>query len=221
MLAKKAHEIQIEKFIHLSALGIEKATDSKYALSKLEGEKRMMANFKNSIIIKPSIVYSVDDKFSTKFMSLLSMLPLMPLYYNGRTKFSPIHVSDLVDVIYNLIDSKEERLILECIGPEEFTFKEIIQKILKSIGKKRILLPLPTPIAKLTAKFFQLFPNPLLTEDQLLMLKYDKCKSENYKNNFDFGYKPTKKFENEIDKYSYNWKTGGQFATKSKLNKIK
>ena len=221
LIAKKAHELQIEKFIHLSALGIEKATDSKYALSKLEGEKRVLANFKNSIIIKPSIVYSVDDKFSTKFMSLLSTLPLMPLYYNGRTKFSPIHVSDLVDVIYNLIDSKEERLILECIGPEEFTFKEIIQKILVSISKKRILLPLPFPIAKLTAKFFQLFPNPLLTEDQLLMLKYDNCKSENYKNNFDFGYKPTKKFETEIDKYSYNWKTGGQFATKSKLNKIK
>ena len=119
LLSKKANQFQIEKFIHISALGIEKATDSKYALSKLEGERRIKENFKKSIIIKPSIVYSVDDKFTTRFMSLLSMLPIMPLYYNGKTKFSPIHVTDLVDIIFNLIESKEDNLVLECIGPEE------------------------------------------------------------------------------------------------------
>ena len=214
LLANKAKKFNLEKFIHISALGIEQALDSKYARSKLEGEKRIRENFGKSIIIKPSIVYSVDDKFSTKFMSLLSILPLMPLYYNGKTKFSPIHVIDLVDLIVNILDSNEKNLILECVGPEEITFKEIIQKLLKSIGKKRVLLPLPTPIAKLTAKFFQLFPNPLLTEDQLIMLKYNNCKSEIYKNNFDLGYVPTRKFETEINKYSYNWKKGGQFSSK-------
>ena len=94
LLSKKAKEFQHEKFIHLSALGIENAKESKYALSKIEGEKRIKENFKKSIIIKPSIVYSIDDKFSTRFMSLLSVLPVMPLYYNGKTKFSPIHVTD-------------------------------------------------------------------------------------------------------------------------------
>ena len=221
LLSKKANQFQIEKFIHISALGIEKATDSKYALSKLEGEKKVKENFKKSIIIKPSIVYSVDDKFTTRFMSLLSMLPIMPLYYNGKTKFSPIHVTDLVEIIFNLIESKEDNLVLECIGPEVITFREIIEKLLISIEKKRVLLPLPLPIAKITAKFLQLLPNPLLTEDQLIMLKYDNCKTENYKNNFDLGYIPKRKFENEINKYSYNWKTGGQFATKAKINKLK
>ena len=212
LLAEKAKKFKLEKFIHLSALGIENALDSKYARSKLDGERRIRKNFDKSIIIKPSIVYSVDDKFSTKFMSLLSILPLMPLYYNGKTKFSPIHVADLVDIIDNIIDSDKKNLVLECIGPEEITFKEIIQKLLKAIGKKRVLLPLPTPIAKLTAKFFQMFPNPLLTEDQLVMLKYDNCKSEIYKNNLDLGYVAARKFENEINKYSYNWKKGGQFS---------
>ena len=221
LLSKKANQFQIEKFIHISALGIEKATDSKYALSKLEGERKIKENFKKSIIIKPSIVYSVDDKFTTRFMSLLSMLPIMPLYYNGKTKFSPIHVTDLVEIIFNLIESKEDNLVLECIGPEVITFKEIIEKLLIAIEKKRVLLPLPLPIAKITAKFLQLLPNPLLTEDQLIMLKYDNCKTKNYKNNFDLGYIPKRKFENEINKYSYNWKTGGQFATKAKINKLK
>ena len=221
MLSKKANEFNLEKFIHLSALGIEDATDSKYASSKLDGEKRIKKNFDKSIIIKPSIVYSIDDKFSTKFMSLLSILPVMPLYYNGKTKFSPIHVSDLIEVIYNLIIGKEQSLTLECIGPETITFKEIMQKLLKSMQKKRILFPLPLPIAKITAKIFQLLPKPLLTEDQLTMLKYDNCKSEIYKNNFDLGYIPKKKFEDEIGKYSYNWKIGGQFSNQSSINKTK
>ena len=221
LLSKNANKFKLEKFIHLSALGIEKAVDSKYASSKLEGEKKIRENFKNSVIIKPSIVYSVDDKFSTKFMSLLSMLPLMPLYYNGKTKFSPIHVTDLVDVIYNIVKGKYENLVLECIGPEVLTFKNMMQILLKSIEKKRILLPLPLPMANLSAKFLQLFPNPLLTEDQLRMLKYDNCISGKFKNNFDLGYKATKKFEDEINKYSYNWKSGGQFANQKSENKIK
>ena len=214
LLSKKANEFKLEKFIHLSALGIEKANDSKYALSKLDGEKRIKENFNKHIIIKPSIIYSIDDNFSTKFMSLLSALPMMPLYYNGKTKFSPIHVSDIVEIIFNMIKYPGENLVLECMGPEEMTFKKIIQNILISIDKKRILFPMPYVLAKLSAKFFQLLPNPLLTEDQLTLLKYDNCKSGNYKNNFDLGYIPKKKFGEEINKYSFNWKSGGQFNVK-------
>ncbi len=221
LLSKKSSQFKLEKFVHLSALGIETATDSKYALSKIEGEKKIKENFKNSIIIKPSIVYSVDDKFSTKFMSLLSILPLMPLYYNGNTKFSPIHVTDLVEIIFELISGKEQHLVLECIGTEVITFKEIIQILLRSINKKRILFPMPLPIAKLTAKFFQLFPNPLLTEDQLRMLKYDNCITKNYKNNFDLGFIPKRKFEEEVKKYSFNWRTGGQFSNQVTDTKVK
>ena len=220
-LSKKSNQFKLEKFIHLSALGIEKATDSNYASSKLEGEKRIRENFNKSIILKPSIVYSVDDNFSTKFMALLSSLPIMPLYYNGKTKFSPIHVTDLVDIIFNIIENKTENLVLECIGPEVITFREIIEKILSSINKKRILLPIPLPLAKLSAKFLQLLPNPLLTEDQLRLLKYDNFKSDNYKNNYDLGYIPRKKFDSEINKYSFNWRSGGQFADQNNEDKIK
>ena len=212
LLSKKSSKYNIDKFIHLSALGIENANDSSYAISKLEGEKKIKENFNKYAIIKPSIVYSVDDNFSTNFMSLLSKLPIMPLYYDGNTKFSPIHVSDLIDIIFKIIETKNDNLILECVGPEVLTFKEILQKLLFSMKKKRVLLPIPFPLAKLTAKILQLFPSPLLTEDQLRLLKYDNCVSNKYKNNFDLGFKATKKFDIEIEKYSYNWRTGGQFA---------
>ena len=219
LLSQKANELNIEKFIHLSALGIEKANDSLYARSKLAGEKKIRDNFINSIILKPSIVYSVDDKFTTRFMTLLSRLPFMPIYYNGETKFMPIHVSDLVDIIFKTIQSKNSDFIMECIGSETYTFKEIIQNLLISIQKKRILLPMPTKLANISAKILQLLPNPLLTEDQLKLLKYDNINSGLYKTNFDLGFKTSKLFVDEINKYSYNWRSGGQFATKQDLEK--
>jgi len=125
----------------------------------------------------------------------------------------------LVEIIFKMIQGKNNDLILECIGPEIFTFKEIIEKLLNSIQKKRILLPLPYSLASFSAKILQLLPNPLLTEDQLKLLKYDNIKSELYKTNFDLGFETVKQFDDEINKYSYNWRSGGQFANEEKLNK--
>ena len=221
LLSIKANEFKIEKFIHISALGIEKAYDSNYAKSKLEGEKRILKNFNNSIILKPSIVYSVDDNFTTNFMTLLSRLPVMPIYYNGRTKFSPIHVLDLVEILFQLIKGKNQKLVLECLGPEVITFKEILNKLLNSINKKRLLLPLPLPIASLSAKILQILPKPLLTEDQLKLLKYDNTKSGLYDTNFDIGIKADRIFDVELEKYSFNWRSGGQFSKNNKLGQTK
>jgi len=219
LLSKSASKSSLKQFIHLSALGIELATDSKYAISKLKGEKKIRQNFSDSVILKPSIVYSIDDNFTTNFMRLLSILPFMPLYYNGKTKFTPIHVSDLVNIIFTIVQKKITGETIECIGPEVFTFKEIILKILKSIKKKRILLPLPLTLAKLNAKIFELMPKPLLTVDQLKLLKYDNVISTKYKTNFDINMEANKKFEDEINLYSFNWTSGGQFS-KNKTNKI-
>ena len=137
MLSKIASKYNIEKFIHLSSLAVENIKDSDYALSKAEGEKKIKNNFKKSIIIKPSIVYSVDDKFSTKFMTLISRLPVIPLYYNGNTKFRPIHVTDLVNIIFSILESNNQNLTLECIGPETLSFKDILKNLLLSIKIKK------------------------------------------------------------------------------------
>ena len=214
LLSKCASKKMLDQFIHVSALGIEKATDSNYALSKLDGEKNVRENFPKSVILKPSIVYSVDDNFTTNFMKLLSILPIMPLYYGGKTKFTPIHVSDFSNIIYEIVQKKITGETLECIGPEVFTFKEILLKILKSINKKRILFPLPFFLAKLNAKIFQLMPKPILTMDQLKLLKYDNIISKKYKTNYDLNMEANKKFEEEINRYSFNWTNGGQFSKK-------
>ncbi len=213
LLAKLSKENNLKHFIHLSALGINEAKDSEYAKSKLEGENKILKNFPLATILRPSIVYSVDDNFTTNFMTLLNRLPFFPLYYNGKTKFSPIHCSDLTDTIYHVISNNIYSKIIECVGPEVLTFKEIIQRLLYLIGKKRILIPLPLPLAKFSAGLFEILPKPVLTRDQLRLLKYDNVISGKYKTNSDVGVPSVRYFDEEVKKYCYMWREGGQFST--------
>ena len=214
ILAKLCKEYKVKQFIHLSALGINDAIDSEYARSKLEGEANIQKNFPLATILRPSVVYSVDDNFTTNFMTLLSRLPLFPLYYGGDTKFTPIHCSDLTDTIYYIISNSTHSKVVECVGPETISLKEILKTLLKLINKNRILIPLPFFAAKMSAKLFQLFPKPLLTLDQLKLLKYDNVPSKKYQTNSDIGIPSTKVFEQEVEKYCYMWREGGQFSTK-------
>ena len=214
LISKICNEKNIKQFIQLSSLGIDSAKDSDYAKSKLEGEKNIKANFPKAVILRPSVVYSVDDNFTTSFMTILNRLPFFPLYYNGDTKFVPIHCSDLVEVIYYVISKNIYSKIIECVGPETISLKNILKKLLKLINKKRLLVPMPFFVANISANFFQLFPKPLLTVDQLKLLKYNNVPSMKYQTNFDVGVPSKKFFEQEIEKYCYMWREGGQFSTK-------
>ena len=214
ILAKLCKEYKVQQFIHLSALGINDAIDSEYAKSKLEGETNIQRNFPIATILRPSVVYSVDDNFTTNFMSLLCRLPFFPLYYNGNTKFAPIHCSDLTDTIHHVISKKIYSKIIECVGPEVISLKEILKRLLKLISKDRLLIPFPFFLAKMSARLFQLFPKPLLTVDQLILLKYDNIPSNKYKTNSDIGVPSTRVFDHEVEKYCYMWREGGKFSTK-------
>ena len=214
ILSKLCKEYKVQQFIHLSALGINDAINSEYAKSKLEGEVNIQKNFPLATILRPSVVYSVDDNFTTNFMTLLNRLPFFPLYYNGDTKFAPIHCSDLTDIIYHVISKNMYSKIIECVGPEVISLKEILKRLLKLINKNRLLIPLPFFFANMSAKLFQLFPKPLLTVDQLTLLKYDNIPSNKYQTNSDVGVPSTRFFNQEVEKYCYMWREGGQFSTK-------
>ena len=214
MISALCQKHKIDKFIHLSALGIEKANDSKYASSKLKGEIAVRKNFKDAIILKPSIIYSVDDNFTTMLMGLLNLSPFFPLYYDGKTKFMPLHCSDICNLIFDLIEYDIDDKIIECIGPEELTFKQIIEKLLKLIEKKRLFIPIPIFVANIMATFFQILPKPLITRDQIKLLFYDNIPSGKYKTNVEIGKKFGLNFEEEVEKYCYMWKETGEYAKK-------
>ena len=214
MLAELCKKKDLSKFIHISALGVEKAKDSKYAKSKLNGENSVRKNFKEAIILKPSIVYSVDDNFTTMLMGLFNLLPIFPLYYGGKTKFMPLHCSDICNLISSLVQDDTIGETIECIGPEELTFKEIIEKLLKLLDKKRLFVPVPLFAANIMATFFQILPKPLITKDQIKLLFYDNIPSGKYKTNNDINKNFNLKFEKEVEKYCYMWKEAGEYAKK-------
>ena len=217
LLAKLSKEYNVKHFIHLSALGINEAINSDYAKSKLEGENNIFKNFPLATILRPSVVYSVDDNFTTNLMTLLSRMPLFPIFYNGSTKFSPIHCSDLTDTIYYIISNSIYSKVIECVGPDTYTFKQILNQLLELMNKKRFLFPIPLFIAEIQARIFELMPKPLLTRDQLKLLKYDNIKSGKYKTNSEIGIPSIRKFNQEVKKYCYMWKDGGQFSTEKYL----
>ena len=103
--------------------------------------------------------------------------------------------------------------IIECVGPEIITFKEILKRLLILIDKKRILLPFPLPLAEISARIFEIMPRPILTRDQLRLLRYDNIASGKYKTNYDIGVPSVRYFDKEVKKYCFMWRDGGQFST--------
>ena len=210
MLSEICNKKNIDQLIHVSALGVENAKDSKYAQSKFEGEKIVRKNFEKTTILKPSIVYSQDDNFSTRFLPLLSLFPIFPLF--GNPKFSPIHCKDLTDIIVGLIERNICSETIECTGPQILYFKEILQILSKSINKKRVFISVPNQLAKIFAKTSEILPTPLITLDQLRLLKYNNIETGKHKTQNDYGLKAELKFEIEIKKYSYMWTERGQYS---------
>jgi len=212
LISKLAKEYSLKQFIQLSALAIDESKDTKYSKSKIEGEINIKKNFPNATILRPSLVFSSDDNSSTQFLTLLNRLPFFPLF--GNPNFMPIYVADLTRIIYEVIIKKIKSTTIECIGPEKISFKEILQRLLKLMDKKRFLIPLPLSLSKIIAKTFQLMPRPMLTEDQLKLLSYDNVASGRYKTNFDVGIPSTHMFNDEVELYVHMWKERGEFSKK-------
>jgi uncharacterized protein YbjT (DUF2867 family) len=179
-LSGKLNKEVTKKFIHISALGVNKESKSFYIQSKLDGETAVLENFKNSIILRPSIVFGMDDNFFNLFNKLINILPVIPLF-GAHTKFQPCYVADVTDAIINaMLDNNINDGIYELGGPEVYSFKELIEILLRQLNKKRLIIELPESIAKFQARIMQLLPKPLLTIDQVEILKSDNVNTGNY-----------------------------------------
>ena len=212
LLSKLCSELNIEKFVHISALGINETVNSQYMQSKLKGEKNILNNFNHSVILRPSLVFGPEDQFFNKFASLAEFLPVLPLIGGGQTKFQPIYVLDLCKAIVAILDKEEvNENIYELGGSEIFTFKELMEILLKQIKKKRFLVPIPFSFAKFQAKILQLLPKPLLTTDQVEMLKYDNVVTNNYPTLKNLQINP-KTIESVLPDYIWRFRKGGQFG---------
>ena len=212
LLTNLCNEFGIKNLVHISALGIKEKHPSEYMQSKFEGEKNIKENFKSSVILRPSIVFGPEDKFFNTFASLAQFSPFLPLIGGGKTKFAPIYVGDVAKAIVKSLELNNiEPKIYELGGPQNYSFKELMEILLTEIKKKRLLIPIPFGFAKFQSYFLQMMPNPLLTPDQVELLKFDNLVSGNYPTLNDLGIMGTP-IQNILSKYIYRFRTGGQFG---------
>ena len=212
LISQLCNELNIKKLVHISALGIKEKHSSKYMQSKLHGEKNIKENFKPSVILRPSVVFGPEDKFFNTFASLAQFSPILPLIGEGKTKFSPIYVGDVAKAIVKSLElNNSDCKIYELGGPANYSFKELMNILLAEIKKKRFLLPLSFNIAKFQSYFLQMLPNPLLTPDQVELLKYNNIVTGEHPTLKDLGINGTT-IQSILPKYIYRFRTGGQFG---------
>ncbi len=160
-----------KNFIQISALGVNRYKNSLYSRSKFNAEEYIQKNSKKFSIIRPGLIFGPEDNFFCKFAKMSLFSPFLPLIMGGETKFQPVYVEDVCKGIIKILKKNIKNKIFEFGGPDIFSFKELLQILLKTINRKRILIYIPRKIAILMAKFFQVLPNPLLTEDQIKLLE--------------------------------------------------
>ena len=211
-VAKICSEADVKKFIHVSAIGANENSKSLYQKSKHLGEVKALSNFKNTVIVRPSVVCGTEDNFTNLF-SKLSILPVIPLV-GINYKFQPILVNDVASAIVQAIEAKDnEEKIYEIGGPKVISFGDMVKSILKTINKKRFVVQMPMPIAKFQSTITDLLPiPPILTKDQCEILsETDNVVSNNHLTLKDLDINPSD-VEEEMKKWLWRYREGGQFA---------
>ncbi len=207
-IARLAAAGGVVRLVHVSAIGADAASPSRYGRSKAEGEAAVRAAFPKATILRPSIVFGPEDQFFNRFAGLARMLPVMPVVA-GKTRFQPVYVGDVADAVIAAAE-REDALgkTYELAGPRVLTFRELLRFILDTTGHRRPLVELPEGLVKLQVSLGRYLPNPPLTEDQLLMLQRDNVAAPEMPGLADLGIAP-KSIEAVVPGYLRRFRTGG------------
>jgi len=202
--------------VHGSAIGADPESPSLYARSKAMGEKLVLAAMPEAVIVRPSIVFGPEDSFFNRFASMARFSPLLPLVGGGHTRFQPVFVGDVAAAIAAAVDgAAKPGTIYELGGPEIQSFRELMEYMLAVIERRRLLLPMPFPVASAMASFLGLLPKPLLTTDQVALLQRDNVVSGEARREGrtlkDLGIDPIA-METVVPSYLWRYRKAGQFS---------
>jgi uncharacterized protein YbjT (DUF2867 family) len=165
--------------VHVSAIGADPQSASHYARAKAEGEQRVFAAQSGAIVMRPSIVFGPEDDFFNRFAGLARLSPVLPLVGGGHGRMQPVFAGDVGEAIARAVDGDlTPGTIYECGGPDVRSFKELMQFVLATIQRRRLLVPIPFAVMKLQAALLQFLPKPPITPDQVELLKHDDIVSE-------------------------------------------
>ncbi|HEY0567331.1 MAG TPA: complex I NDUFA9 subunit family protein [Xanthobacteraceae bacterium] len=174
----RAAEAQGARMVHISAIGADAESPSAYARSKAIGEQAVLASAPGATVLRPSIMFGAEDHFFNRFAAIARMSPVLPLIGGGDTLFQPVFAGDVAAAVGKAVAGETTPgTIYELGGPEVRSFKDLMQYMLATIQRRRLLVPVPFGLAKLQAMLLQYFPNPLLTPDQVQLLRRDNVVS--------------------------------------------
>ena len=211
-LARLAREAGVERFVHISAIGADLRSPSAYARTKAAGEEAVRDAFPTATILRPSIVFGPEDQFFNRFAALAMISPVLPLIGGGETRFQPVYVGNVADAVVRCIDeSMTAGRTYELGGPKIYTLRQVFELLLAEIRRKRLLIDIPFGLAALQARLLSLLPNPLLTPDQVELLKRDNVVSSGALSLETLGIAPTA-VEAVLPTYLDRFRRGGWYA---------
>jgi len=192
LISKICKKCNVENFVHVSALGSSMKSKSLYSRTKALGEKSVLKNFKNSVVLKPSIIFGKGDNFFGQFARMSKFLPFLPVI-GPNVKFQPIYVGDVAQAITNILSSKKSfSNVYELGGPDIYTFYNLLSLMLENLDRKRILIKINPILMILPGYFLNFLPKPPFTSDQMKLLMYDNIVNPEKPGLKDLEVKPTK-----------------------------
>ncbi len=223
-IAEAAHAAGIERFVQVSAIGADAHSKSRYARTKAAGEAAVLEALPGAVVLRPSIVFGPEDGFFNRFADMARFVPALPLIGGGATQFQPVYCGDVAECAVRALEMDAVRgQVFELGGPSVYTFRELMTYILITIDRRRLLVPVPFPIATLMGLGGEIagalpFVEPFLTRDQVTLLKQDNvvgAGGEGLGRIDAFGVTP-ESIEAIVPSYLARYRKGGQFAAKRK-----
>ena len=214
-VATAARAEGVTRVVQMSALGADLDSASKYARTKAEGEVAVREIYPDSVVVRPSIVFGQGDGFFNRFAAMAGVSPVLPLIGGGKTRFQPVFVGDVARALTLAVTADAcAGQTYELGGPAVFTFRQLMELMLKEIEKPRILAPIPFALAGLLGGLGDLASiaiAPPVTSDQVTLLRTDNVVSGQYPGLAELGITPTT-LEAVLPTYLYRYRKGGQYA---------
>ncbi|MEE2526959.1 complex I NDUFA9 subunit family protein [Hyphobacterium sp. HN65] len=214
-IAEAAAAAGVQRFIQMSAIGSDAGSDSRYAATKAQGEAAVQAVYPDAVILRPSIVFGAEDDFFNRFADMARFAPALPLPGGGHMQMQPVFVGDVADCVANAMDDASAGGIYELGGPRAYTYRELMEFILKTIDRPRFLVPVPMfamSLLGLAGEMAAILPfvQPFLTRDQVTLLAEDNVVSSDMRGVADLGVTP-ETVESIVPSYLGRYRRYGQF----------
>lgn len=211
-IAQAAAAEDCAALVQVSAIGAAPTALSEYSRSKAAGETAVRAAFPGAVVIRPSVIFGPEDGFFNLFGGLARMLPALPLFGGGKTRFQPVYVADVADAVVTALHERDDAgKTYELGGPEVLTFRELMELLLREIRRERLLVPIPFFVGDIQATFAGLLPNPPVTRDSMKSLREDNVVADDALTLDDLGVRPTP-VGSILPTYMHRYRKGGRLG---------